>query len=226
MGNMIELTASDGHVLAGYRADPQGTPKGGVVVIQEIFGVNQHVREVVDGYARNGYAAIAPAMFDRLKRDVELGYEGDDVGIGRDLAFPMGWETPVLDIEAAAKALGAAGKVATVGYCWGGSLSYLAACKLDVACAVGYYGGQIMKILDADSSAHPKAPTLLHFGEHDAGIPLDVVEQVKAANPSIPVHMYAAGHGFNCDHRGSYDAPSAKLALERTLAFFDEHLGS
>jgi carboxymethylenebutenolidase len=225
MGTMIELTAADGHKLAAYRADPSGTPKGGVVVIQEIFGVNKHIQEVVDGYARDGYAAIAPAMFDRVKRDVDLGYEGDDVGIGRDLAFPMGWETPVLDMGAAVSALSGVGKVATVGYCWGGSLSYLAACKLDVACSVGYYGGQIMKILDADASALPKAPVLLHFGEHDAGIPLDVVEQVKQANPSIPVHMYNAGHGFNCDHRGSFDGPSAKLALERTLAFFATHLG-
>ena len=190
MGTTIQLTASDGHQLAAYRADPKGTPKGGVVVIQEIFGVNSHIRAVADGYAAAGYVAIAPAMFDRLQRDVELGYEGDDIATGRDLAFPMGWETPVLDMGAAVTAAAAAGKVGTVGYCWGGSLSYLAACKLPVACAVGYYGGQITKILAADPTAKPKVPTILHFGEHDAGIPLTDVDQVKAENPDVPVYMY------------------------------------
>ena len=224
MGTTIQLTASDGHQLAAYRADPEGTPKGGVVVIQEIFGVNSHIRAVADGYAAAGYVAIAPAMFDRLQRDVELGYEGDDIATGRDLAFPMGWETPVLDMGAAVTAAAGAGKVGTVGYCWGGSLSYLAACKLPVACAVGYYGGQITKILAADPTAKPKVPTILHFGEHDAGIPLTDVDQVKAENPDLPVYMYDAGHGFNCDHRGSYDEASAKTALDRTLAFFAEHL--
>ena len=224
MGTTIQLTASDGHQLAAYRADPEGAPKGGVVVIQEIFGVNAHIRAVADGYAAAGYVAIAPAMFDRVKRDVELGYEGDDIGIGRDMAFPMGWETPVLDMGAAVSAAAEAGKVGTVGYCWGGSLSYLSACKLDIACAVGYYGGQITKILDADPTAKPKVPTMLHFGNNDAGIPLDMVERVRSENPNVPIHMYEAGHGFNCDHRGSYDEASAKTARARTLEFFAEHM--
>ncbi|MEM7404187.1 MAG: dienelactone hydrolase family protein [Pseudomonadota bacterium] len=224
MGQMIELTASDGHKLAAYRADPAGMPKGGVVVIQEIFGVNQHIREVADGYAEAGYLAIAPAMFDRMQRDVELGYVPDDIAIGRDLAFPMGWQTPVLDMEAAASAAREGGKVGTVGYCWGGSLSYLAACKCNVDASVGYYGGQILKILDDDPGAKPKVPTILHFGEKDAGIPMETVDAVKAANPDIPVYMYDADHGFNCSHRGSFDEPSAKVALDRTLAFFGEHL--
>jgi carboxymethylenebutenolidase len=226
MGETIELTASDGHKLSAYTAAPAGTPKGGVVVIQEIFGVNIHIREVADGYAEAGYLAIAPAMFDRAKRDVELGYEGDDIGIGRDIAFPLGWVKPVLDLAAAADAARAGGKVATVGYCWGGSLSFLAACKCDVDCAVGYYGGQILKILEADPTAAPKAPVMMHFGDQDAGIALTDVDQVKAEFPDIPVHIYSAGHGFNCNHRGSYDEVSAKSALERTLAFFDQHLAN
>ena len=226
MGTMLELTASDGHTLGAYRADPEGTPKGGVVVIQEIFGVNQHIREVADGYAGEGYVAIAPALFDRSRPSVELGYEGDDIGIGRELAFPMGWETPILDIGAAVTAAAEVGKVGVVGYCWGGSLAYLSACKLDVSCAVGYYGGQILKILAADPTAHPKVPTILHFGEHDSGIPLDDVAQVRAENPDIPVYMYDAGHGFNCNHRGSYDENACNTALERTLAFFQSHVGA
>ncbi|NKC16227.1 MAG: dienelactone hydrolase family protein [Gammaproteobacteria bacterium] len=224
MGQFIELNASDGHICNAYRAEPASAPKGGVVVIQEIFGVNGHIREVADGYALEGYLAIAPALFDRSKKDVQLGYNPDDIAIGRDMAFPMGWDAPILDIGAAVEAARQGGKVATVGYCWGGSLAYLCACKLDIGCAVGYYGGQITKILDTDPSAKPKVPTMLHFGERDAGIPMDMVERVRQENPTIPIHMYDAEHGFNCDHRGSYDAAAAKVALERTLAFFATHL--
>jgi len=226
MGQTIELIAADGHTLKAYQAEPPGPPKGGIVVIQEIFGVNVHIREVADAYAASGYLAVAPALFDRAQASVELGYEAGDIETGRDLAFPMGFETPVLDLAAAADAARAGGKVGTVGYCWGGSLSYLCACKVDVACAVGYYGGQITKILATDPGAKPRVPTILHFGERDAGIPPEMVEEVRAANPSLPIYMYDAEHGFNCNHRGSYDEPSAKTALERTLAFFEEHLAS
>ena len=226
MGEFIELTASDGHKLGAYRAAPSGSAKGGVVVIQEIFGVNSHIQAVADGYANEGYVAIAPALFDRERPDIQLGYESDDIETGRGIAFPMGFETPVLDIGAAVEAAREGGKVGTVGYCWGGSLSYLAACKLDIACAVGYYGGQITKMLDADPTAKPKVPTILHFGEHDAGIPLDMVDRVRAENPDVPIYMYDAGHGFNCDHRGSYDEASANVALERTLAHFQAHLAA
>jgi carboxymethylenebutenolidase len=225
MGEHTKLTASDGHTLGAYVARPAGAPRGGVVVIQEIFGVNGHIQAVADGYADAGYLAVAPALFDRREPGVELGYEADDIARGRDLAFPMGWENPILDIGAAVEAAAQGGKVGVVGYCWGGSLAYLSASRLPVACAVGYYGGQITKILDADPTAKPNVPCLLHFGEHDAGIPMDMVDAVRAANPDIPVHMYNAGHGFNCDHRGSFDEASAKVALERTLAFFGEQLG-
>ena len=146
--------------------------------------------------------------------------------MGRDIAFPLGWTDPVLDLAAAADAAREGGKVGTVGYCWGGSLSFLAACKCNVDCAVGYYGGQILKILDADPSAAPKVPVMLHFGDQDAGIPLTDVDQVKAKFPDVPVHIYSAGHGFNCNHRGSFDEAASKTALDRTLAFFGEHLGA
>ena len=224
MGENIELTASDGHTFAAYRADPSGAPKGGVVVIQEIFGANAHIREVADGYAAAGYAAIAPALFDRAERGVELGYDEAAIAKGRDIAFPLGWDGPLMDIEAAAKALANAGKIRTVGYCWGGSLAYASACKVGVDAAVGYYGGQITKFLADNPGAKPKVPTMLHFGDQDAGIPMTMVDEVRAANPGVPVHMYNAGHGFNCDHRGSYDADACKVALERTLEFFGKHL--
>ena len=224
MGTTIQLTASDGHSFNAYRAEPSGAPKGGVVVIQEIFGVNAHMREVADGYAQQGYLAIAPALFDRKQRDLELGYEPDDIAVGRDIAFPLGWAEPVLDLAASAAAAKEGGKVAAVGYCWGGSLSFVSACEVDVQCAVGYYGGQITAYMDSGAQAQPKAPTLLHFGTQDAGIPLDDVERIRAAYPGVPVHMYEAGHGFNCDHRGSYDEDATKSALDRTLAFFAEHL--
>ena len=194
MGKMIELTASDGHKFGAYRADPAGPAKGGVVVIQEIFGVNQHIKEVTDGYAALGYVAVAPALFDRSQAGVDLGYEAADIDIGRELAFPMGFATPVLDLQAAVAEASAGGKVGTVGYCWGGSLSYLCACKLDVACAVGYYGGQITKILDADPQAKPKVPTILHFGEQDAGIPPEMVDRVKqeeSQHPDLHVQRWA-----------------------------------
>jgi len=224
MGQNIQLKASDGHTFSAYRAEPSGKPKGGIVVIQEIFGVNAHVREVADGYAKAGYLAIAPALFDRKQRDVDLGYSEKDIAVGRDLAFPLGFDAPALDLAAAAAAAKEAGKIGAVGYCWGGSLAFLCACRVGVDCAVGYYGGQITKLMDAGGDATPKVPTMLHFGTQDAGIPLGDVERIRKAYPKVIVHMYEAGHGFNCDHRGSYDAASAKLALERTLEFFSEHL--
>ena len=221
MGSTITTTAADGHTLDAYRADPEGKPKGAIVVIQEIFGVNAHMRAVTDGFAAAGYLAIAPAMFDRAERGVEVGYDEADMARGRGVRAKIAWDDAVKDMEAAAAAVGDAGKVAVVGYCWGGSLAWLAATRMRVDGAVCYYGGQIPDFKDET----PRCPTMLHFGEVDAGIPLDKVEAVRQAHPNLPLHLYPAGHGFNCDHRGSYDADSAKLALERTLAFFAQHVG-
>ncbi len=222
MGDQLTLTASDGHSFGVYRADPAGTPKGGVVVIQEIFGVNQHIREVADGYAADGYLAMAPALYDRSStRDAELGYTGDDVTAGLALRGEFSWDDSMQDVDAAAQVMREAGlKVGTVGYCWGGTISYLAGCRLDVQAAVVYYGGQIVPYI-AESG---RCPMMMHFGEHDHGIPLDDVRRIDAAHDEATVHIYDADHGFNCDHRGQHDAAVAALARERTLEFYARHL--
>ena len=223
MGKTLTLTASDGHKLSAYRADPAGKPRAGLVVIQEIFGVNSHIREVCDGFAKAGYAAVAPALFDRTKPGVELGYTAPDIEAGRSLRGKISWPDALKDVAAAIAAVKDAGKVGIVGYCWGGSVSWRAATQLSgLSAAVGYYGGQIAEFKDEKA----KVPVLLHFGETDASIPLTDVEKIKAAQPGVPVHVYAgAGHGFSCDHRGSFNKASHELALERTLAFFAKHLG-
>ena len=229
MGQDIQLTASDGHTFAAYRADPSGAghsvPRGAIVVIQEIFGVNAHMREVADSYANAGYVAITPALFDRKQRNLELGYDENDIATGRDIAFPLGFDGPAMDLAAAVAVAKEFGKVGSVGYCWGGSLSFLCSCQLGVDCAVGYYGGQITKLMDSGADAIPKAPPLLHFGTQDAGIPLADVERIRSSHPDVTIHMYEAGHGFNCDHRGSFDQGSCDSARERSLAFFAQHLG-
>jgi len=223
MGKSITLTAEDSHRLAGYRAEPVGKPRAGIVVIQEIFGVNQHMRKVTDGFAAEGYLALAPAIFDRVQRDFEIGYAPADVETGRATRGKIQLDDMVADIRAAVKALQAEGlKVGVVGYCLGGTLAWLSATRIDgVAAAVCYYGGGIA----ASASERPKCPVLIHWGETDASIPPDHWETVKKAHPTVPAHVYPAGHGFNCDERGSYHAESAKLARQRTLDFFREKLG-
>ena len=223
MGQRIELRAADGFELGAWESVPDSAPKGGVVVIQEIFGVNGHIREVVDGYAEAGYAAVAPQIFDRAEANVELGYEEADMGRGIELAFQkLQMPNTLADIQAAIDHAAGHGPVGVVGYCFGGLLTWLAACELNgVAAASSYYGGGVA----GEAERSPKCPVIMHFGELDAHIPLSDVDKVKAAQPDVPVYVYAADHGFNCDHRASYDAPSADLARQRTLAFFAECLG-
>ena len=222
MSQTIKLTAADGVAIDAYRADPAGTPKGGLVVLQEIFGVNPHIRRVADGFAAEGYRVIAPALFDRVKPGVELDYNQDGMSAGIALMGQVDQAKAILDVAAAVVAASEAGKVGVVGYCWGGSLAYAAACSVDgLAAAVGYYGGNIAKSLDR----RPKVPLMLHFGERDAHIPKSDVDAIKAALPDVPVYTYDADHGFNCDARGSYDKPSAAEALDRTLAFLARHVG-
>ena len=220
-GETIELTAADGHRLGAYLARPAGAPRAGLVVVQEIFGVNRHIRAVTEGFARDGYLAVAPALFDRRERGLELGYEAEDVARGRTLKGATSWEEAALDTGAAMATVEEAGKVGVAGYCWGGSIAWLAACRLPAAAAVGYYGGQVREL----SGETPHCPVMLHFGEQDAAIPLEDVEAVRRRHPEVPIHLYPAGHGFNCDLRGSYHAESAALARERSLAFLAEHLG-
>jgi carboxymethylenebutenolidase len=218
---MIELAASDGHRFSGYRADPVGTPKGAIVVVQEIFGVNPHIRKVADGFAAQGYVAIAPSLFDRAAPGVELGYGEAGLSEGLDLMKRTPAEAALVDIQAAVDAVKDAGKVAVVGYCWGGYLAYLAANNVTgLACAIGYYGGGIVD----DRGGKRRIPTLLHFGENDPLIPFESVGQFRAHRPDVSAFSYPAGHGFNCDERDSYDAEAAATALERTLFWISQYV--
>ncbi len=227
MGNWIKLTASDGHQFDGYLAMPSGTPRGGLVVIQEIFGVNRHMRAVADRFAADGYAALAPALFDRVERNVDVGYDEAGIAKGRTVRQGVSYEQAMRDTAAAVAHLQQYGKVGIVGYCWGGNIAWLAACRLPsgsnpgIAAAVGYYGGDIANLLNE----MPKAPLQLHFGERDQHIPAAAVARIRAAVPTVPVHTYPAGHGFNCEERKDYDASSADHARERTLAHFAQHVG-
>lgn len=222
MGQWIELQAADGHRLRAWRAEPAGTVRGALVVAQEIFGVNSHVRAVTDGWAAEGYLALAPALFDRVERDVELGYAPADIERGFALKTACGNETPLLDIAAAIGHVQGSGRAGIVGFCWGGLLAWLAACRLDgLSAAVPYYGGGIPAL----PAMTPRCPVLAHFGERDDHIPAAGVRAWAAAHPAVQVHLYAAGHGFNCDQRGSFDAAAAALARERTLDFLRRHLG-
>ena len=224
MGTTVQLTTADGNTLNAYRSEPEGSPKGAIIVVQEIFGVNDHIRGVADGYAREGYVAIAPALFDRVRDGVELDYDEAGIDVGRKIAFEdVTMDQVMIDVEAACDEVSAAGKIGIVGYCWGGSNCYVAAARLSnkISAASGYYGGQIMPHIDEQ----PTAPLVLHFGAEDAGIPLENVRTIDERWPEIDVHIYdGAGHGFNCDARGSYEATSAALALERTLTHFAQHL--
>jgi carboxymethylenebutenolidase len=227
MGQFIDLTAKDGFGFPAYVAEPAGKPKGAIVVVQEIFGVNSHIRSVADGYAAQGYLAVAPATFHRVKPDVELGYSDDDMKSGSALkAAVEALPAPgvLQDIEAAVGYAARAGKVGIVGYCWGGLLTWRAAAKIaGLSAAVPYYGGGMTT--PTESALQPMVPVLAHFGDKDHWIPLETVEDFKKAHPDVEVHVYEANHGFNCDQRGSYDAEATKLALQRTLAFFSKHVG-
>jgi carboxymethylenebutenolidase len=219
MGHNIELTASDGHRLSAYLAEPTGKPRGGVVVIQEIFGVTRHIRDVADQYAAAGYAAIAPALFDRAERDVDVPYT--DVQKAYGYVKPLNIDNVMMDIQAAVERVRPAGKVGVVGYCWGGMLSFLSAARLKIDAAVAYYGGGIHQHLDEK----PRVPVMFHFGEKDTHIPLSAVEQTKAAYPQGIYHLYPAEHGFNCTHRASFEPASAKLAFERSVEFLRQNIG-
>jgi len=217
----LQLLAADGHRLSAWIARPEGRPRGAVVVVQEIFGVNSHIRRTAEQYAAAGYLAIAPALFDRLQRDVELGYDPAGLQAGIELMMKATNEGAIADLDAAIGAVAHAGRVGLVGYCWGGRVAWLAGCRLNIAAGVAYYGGGIAQLL-ADT---PRCPMMLHFGEHDSHIPLAEVEAIRKAYPSGIYHLYPAGHGFNCSERADFDATSAHLAFERTIGFFHEHVG-
>ena len=222
MGQDIKLKASDGFQLGGYRADPAGTPKAAVVVIQEIFGVNHHIRAVCDRFADAGYAAIAPSIFDRTEPNFQSGYSPAEIEVARKFVANPDWEAILRDTQAAIDAVKTVGPVGIIGFCLGGSIAFVAATRLSgLKAAIGYYGGAIVRFADET----PKAPTQLHFGEKDAGIPLTDVETVKTKRPDVEVFIYpGAQHGFHCDERPSYDKASSDIAWPRSLEFFAKHL--
>ena len=220
MGNPINLPTGGLHCIGGWRADPVGAPRGGIVVVQEIYGVNAHIRGVVEGYAQAGYVAVAPAMFDHVEAGVEFDYDDDGAQRGRALAAEVGFDRAVAAVASAAEAIGSVGKVGVVGFCWGGTVAFLSDTRLGLP-AVVYYGGRSVPFL----GEHARAPLMFHFGEHDPIIPAEARAKHVAAQPQATFHVYPAGHGFNCDLRADYEPASAARAHERTLAFFAQHLG-
>jgi len=222
LGQKVKLTTSDNHALGAYRADPSGTPKGGIVVIQEIFGVNHHIRAMCDRFAGIGYAAIAPQVFDRFARDFECGYSPDEIAHARSLIGNLNFDLMMKDIEASVGNLKSVGPIGIVGYCMGGTAAFLAACRVNgLSTAVAYYGGMIGKFADEK----PKCPVQMHFGEKDEGIPLSTVEDIKKKQSQAEVYTYpGAPHGFACDERASFRQESADLAWQRTTAFLAKNM--
>ena len=221
MGEYSTIMARDGHEFQAWLAAAPGRPRGALLVIQEIFGVNSHIRKVTDGFAADGYTAIAPCLFDRVRRGIELGYSAADMQEGSGYTKQLTPEDTLRDLAAAIAVVKHSGRAATVGYCWGGTLSYLAACQLPLACAVVYYG-KVVAYLDRK----PRCPVMYHYGADDKSIPPADVEQTRAAAAAPEmVYSYAgAGHGFNCEQRDSYNPQAAALARTRTLEFLARYL--
>jgi carboxymethylenebutenolidase len=226
MGRAVNIKTSDRHTLSAWRSDPAGKPKGAVVVLQEFFGVTDYIREVCDRFAALGYVGVAPALFDRVERWVELEYNKEGMERGDALRAKITVDESMIDVQAAVDYGVQFGKVGVVGFCWGGSLAYLAAARLrNVAAAVGYYGGWIAKYAEE----RPRAPTMLHFGETDFTIPMADVEKVQKLRPTTPIYVYPAGHAFDCTSRKHFDPPSfhkesSELANKRTAEFLAKHL--
>jgi len=222
LGQHVKLTTTDAHTLGSYRADPAGTPKGGLIVIQEIFGVNHHIRAVCDRLAALGYVAIAPAVFDRFVPDFESGYTPDEIAHARGHLGSLNWDKMVLDMAAAKEAIKGTGPIGVIGFCLGGSAAFLAATRIPgIAAAVAYYGGQIVKFADEKANC----PVQMHFGEKDEGIPLSSVEEIKQKQPQAEIYIYeGAPHGFNCDERASYRKEAADLAWQRTTDFLTKNM--
>lgn len=217
----IELKAADGHTLQAWEALPTGTPRGAVVVLQEIFGVNAHIRSVCDRLAAQGWYAIAPALFDRVQRGLEAGYDPEGMAAGRAAKGQVRERHALADVQAAIDHAQRSGKVAVMGFCWGGTLAWLAATRLyGLDCAVAYYGTQVYEHRDEQ----PRVPMLLHFGNRDTHIPPEQVDAIAQAHPDLPLYRYDAAHGFNCDVRPSHDRAGAELAGQRTQAFLEQHL--
>jgi len=222
MGQDIVLTSSDGFELDAYRCEPDGAALGAVIVVQEIFGVNDHIRDVTERFAAVGYTAIAPALYDRWNKGFTAGYTPDDIAVGRDLkeAANAELDNVMADIDAARANVAGSGKVGITGFCWGGFATWMAACRLNLDAAAAYYGGGIIGYNDEK----PICPTIAHFGNEDASIPMNDVGAIEAAHPEASVYVYDADHGFHCDHRGTFNPRAANIAGMRTIRLFDEHL--
>jgi len=222
LGQQFTLTTTDQHSLGAYRADPQGKAKGAIVVVQEIFGVNHHIRAVCDRLAALGYSAVAPAVFDRFVRNFECGYTPDEIANARSYLGNLNWDHMMADVAAAQATLKGAGARGVIGFCMGGTASFLAACRLPgFACAVAFYGGMIGKFADEK----PKCPLQMHFGEKDESIPMDVVEIIKKKQPQAEIYVYpGAAHGFYCDERASYNKAAADLGWSRAQEFLGKHM--
>jgi carboxymethylenebutenolidase len=222
MSEYVTLRAADGAELSAYVARPDGDPIAGLVVVQEIFGVNPHIRSVADGYAKDGFLAVAPALLDRIQPGVELAYEGADMETARSFIPKLNIDKSLADVAAAIDFAAAATgkKVGVIGYCYGGTLAWLAATRHHPAVAVGYYGGRASNY----AAEMPSCPVMLHFGRQDAHIPAEEVERIQAAHPEVDIYWYDAGHGFNCDARASYNAPAATQARARSLTLLKQHL--
>lgn len=222
MSETVTLRAADGFQLGAYVARPAGEPVGGLVVVQEVFGVNAHIRRVADGYAKDGFVAVAPALFDRIEPGVELGYDGADMQKAMSFFPKLDIDKSVADVAAALEFAEktAHKKLGVIGYCFGGTVAWLAATRLHPAAAVGYYAGRIGNY----AVEQPNCPVMLHFGRQDTHIPAEEVEKVHAAHPEVEIHWYDAGHGFNCDARASYNAEAAAEARQRSLEFLKKHL--
>ena len=220
MGLTITLTAGDGHTFEAYVAEPEGEAKASVVVIQEIFGVNDHMKEITDEFAANGYSAVCPAFFNRIEPGVVLSYT--DFSRGRELIGQITDDMVIADVNAAADQIRPAGKVGVIGYCWGGAMAFLSACKANVDWGVSYYGTRITKY---SPTMKPKVPFQHHYGEMDKSFPMDAVEKVMAEQSEAEHFVYpGADHGFSCEARPQYNAEAAALAFERTLQFFEANL--
>ena len=219
----MRLEAADEHEFDVYSAATALPAKAAVVIVQEIFGVNSHIRSVVDDYASQGFLAIAPALFDRVERNFQLGYGPEDRKKAIQAATQVGLDAALKDLQAAIRQAAEkceSKKVGVIGFCWGGTLAWLAATRLQPAAAVGYYGGQISKF----AAEKPTCPVMLHFGEKDAHIPMSEIDTIRRHHPDLPVFLYDAGHGFNCNQRESYEPRSAALARQRTLEFLRQQL--
>ena len=219
MGHWVSLQTPDGTISA-WRADPPVNSRGALVVVQEIFGVNAHIRSVVDRFANHGFIAVAPAFFDHIEHHVELGYDEAGIAYGREMVEKLGFDRAVRDVDAAKRLLQPDGNVGVVGYCWGGTVAFLSWARLRLP-AVSYYGARTAPFLAHERS---NAPLMLHFGEQDESIPPETIAAHREALPDAKIHIWPAGHGFNCDQRNDYNATVATQALQRTLGFLETSL--